>query len=442
MDDHVNEEQVRRLGLDRLSKAEWRNLVHHVLVGCRICLDRAQPVLWAILHPDLLEECAPDPPIDVELDTAYDAAISRAFDRIRPRARRHYSSRVRKSEIPKNLSGPPLVENLLARSFAARYSNPHEMWRLATFAHLAARALDEREATPEQAADLRARASAELANACRVNDDFSGAEKAFEEARRHFDRGTGDPSLEARILELRATFLNGRRLFQEACELLIRVEEIQREIGDPHLAARAIVLRGIYTLYNEDPQQARKLLSKGLRELDLERDRELYLSAHQSYITALAEAGEPVRAAHELLTSGLREALADSPLNLAKLRWVEGLIYAGLKRHPPAEGAFQAAREAFHQNGQLYNASLVGLDLAAVWLEQGRTGDVMDLAQEITAIFSLLGVSREIEKAIRYVYVACELNLATAGKMRYVKRFLERAERDPYLAFVLPEQAG
>ncbi len=445
MDDHVSDEQVRRLALgeqDGLEGAGWRNLVHHFLSGCAVCRERAEPVLRAILQPDIVAEGAPDPEIEGALDSAYDAAIGRAFDRIRARAKRQFPFGVRQSEIPLNVTGTARVDWLLAQSFAVRYKNPSEMWRFATFAHLAARSLDESQATPEQAADLQARACAELANACRVNDDFTGAEKAFAEARRHFDRGTQDRALEARILELRASYLNGRRLFAEACDLLLRVEQIQRDLGDPHLAARAVVLRGIYTLYDENPKAARELLARGLRGLDPERDPELFLSTRQSYIAALVESGEPVRAAHELLSSGLREALADSSLNLAKLRWLEGLVYAGLKRRELAEGALQAAREAFHQHGQAYNASLVGLDLAEIWLEQGRTRDVMDLADEITAIFAQLGVSREIELAIRYVYVACELNLATAAKIRYVKRFLERAERDPYLAFVYPEEAA
>ncbi|MEP7010236.1 MAG: hypothetical protein ABJC13_07935 [Acidobacteriota bacterium] len=445
MNDHVSDEQVRRLTLgelDGLERAEWRNLVHHFLAGCAICSERAEPLLQAILQPDIVAESAPDPEIDAELDSAYDAAIGRALDRFRARAKRQFPFGVPQSEIPLDLTGTGRVEWLLAQSFAARYKNPKEMWRFATFAHLAARSLDESQATPELAADLQARTCAELANACRVNDDFTGAEKAFEEARRHFDRGSHDPSLEARLLELRATYLNDRSLFPQACDLLFRVEQIQREIGDPHLAARAVVLRGIYTLYDENPKAARELLARGLRGLDPERDPELYHSTRQSYIWALVDCGEALRAANELLSSGLREALADSPLNLAKLRWLEGHIYAGLRRRELAEGAFQAAREAFHQHGQAYNASLVGLDLAAVWLEQGRTRDVMDLADEISAIFAQLGVSREVELAIRYVYVACEMNLATAGKIRYVKRFLERAERDPYLAFVYPEQAG
>ncbi|HEV7671454.1 MAG TPA: hypothetical protein VGS22_23285 [Thermoanaerobaculia bacterium] len=442
MDDHVSDEQVRRLSLGPFDGRDWRNLVHHLVVGCPVCRERAEPSLRALLHPEPPDASEfSDQVLDPDLDRAYEAAIDRAFDRVLPYARRRFPFGLPQSELPQGLSGPPLVEALLAKSFAARYKNPHEMWRFATFAQLAARAFNESEATRE-AADLLARASAELANACRVNDDFTGAERAFDQARLHFERGTGDRALEARLLELRASYLNGRRLFREACDLLLQVERIRRESGDRHLAARAVVKRGIYSLYDDDPRSARELLARGLRDLDQGRDPELFLSARQSYIAALVECDEPLRAAHELLGSGLGEALAESPLNLAKLRWLEGRIYAALGKHALAEGALEAAREAFHHHGQGFNSSLVGLDLAGLWLEQGRTRNVMDLAQEITEIFARLGVSAEAERAIRYVYVACELNIATVGKIRYVKRFLERAERDPYLAFVYPESAA
>ena len=66
--------------------------------------------------------------------------------------------------------------------------------------------------------------------------------------------------------------------------------------------------------------------------LDRTRDPALGSLTQLNLIDALARSSEYNRASRLLLQSGLREAFAAEPLNLLKLRWVEGKIYAGLGR--------------------------------------------------------------------------------------------------------------
>src|SRR5262249_28595884 len=80
------------------------------------------------------------------------------------------------------------VEMLLELSFEMRYRNRQVMLEVALSARRAAQRLQPTSTCPESLLfDLRARTSAEVANAERVNERFQQAEEAVVEARRFLD---------------------------------------------------------------------------------------------------------------------------------------------------------------------------------------------------------------------------------------------------------------
>ncbi len=139
-----------------------------------------------------------------------------------------------------------------------------------------------------------------------------------------------------------------------------------------------------------------------------------------------------------LLESGLRQALAGEPLSLIKVRWLEGKVFAGTGRAARAERAFQEARADFLAARQHYHAALVGLDLAEVWLDQGKAPEVRELAGEMLAIFRALGIHREAVRALDHLHRACRHQRATPATVRHVSRFLARLEQEPQLRFQMP----
>jgi tetratricopeptide (TPR) repeat protein len=285
---------------------------------------------------------------------------------------------------------------------------------------------------PGFVADLRAKAFAELGNAYRVNDRLSEADTAFASAMEFLADGTGDPVLKARVLDLTASLRSAQRRLEDAIGLLDQVQGLYLEAGDFHLAARALIKQGSNTLYQGQPEEAVRLLEKGLGMLECTRDTALESSTQLNLIDALARSSEYSRASRLLLQSGLRDAFAAEPLNLLKLRWVEGKIYAGLGRLARAERAFSEARQGFVQRGQAYDAALVGLDLAAVWLKKGRAAEVLELAEEMHATLDDLGVHVEAARALYFVREACRCQAVTVPMIERVRTFLER----------LPWQAG
>ena len=333
------------------------------------------------------------------------------------------------------LRGWPLVEVLLSLSFEERYRDPGAMLRLALLAKTAAENLDSKDYEPEVIADHQARAWAELGNAHRVNDELGEAEAALDVAEERLRQGTGNLLLLARVADLRASLLNAQRRFSDACELLSGVCELYRKVGDDHLAGRALMSMGIYTNYEGDPRRALGILREGLTLLDRDRDPRLFTSATQSLLEVMVQCGEFRDAAEMLLESGLRQAFAEEPLNLVTLRWMEGQIFAGLGKAGRAESALLEARTGFLGYRKEYKAALVGLDLAAVWLEQGKTEPVKELAADMLATFQRLGIQREALRALDALNRACQKQWVTPGVVRHVSRFLRQLERDPQLRF-------
>ena len=274
--------------------------------------------------------------------------------------------------------------------------------------------------------DLCAEAFAELGNAYRLNHRFAEAEKEFGRALDSLEEGTGSPLLKAQVLDLQASLRSSQRRLEDALTLLDRAHTLYLEAGDPHLAGRTLIKKGFSTYYLGHPREAVGLLEKGRRLLDPNRDPGLQDSSALNIIYALTGCGEYGRASERLLRSGLRQAFASEPLNLLKLRWVEGSIHAGCGRLGQAERIFDEVRREFLRLDQVYDAALVGLELAAVQLRLGRTGEVLRLAEEMFDTFEELEVEREAAKALYFIREACRLQVVTVAMVEGVRGFLER----------------
>jgi len=119
-------------------------------------------------------------------------------------------------------------------------------------------------------------------------------------------------------------------------------------------------------------------------------------------------------------------------LDLLRLRWLEGRIFAGLSDFPRAELAFQETRAGFAKHEQVYPAAMAGLDLAALWAQQGRLDEIQALAQEMIATFRALRIAREAIVTLLILQRAC---VNGSGQLleiiEMVVTFLKDLERQP-----------
>jgi hypothetical protein len=110
-------------------------------------------------------------------------------------------------------------------------------------------------------------------------------------------------------------------------------------------------------------------------------------------------------------------------------------VAAGQGRLDAAERAFGVVHQEFRDRDRHYDAALVGLDLAAVWMQQGAHQAVCELADQMVATFTRLGIHREAVRALRCLLEACEAEEATVDEIVEVREFLARLEWRPGLRF-------
>ena len=349
------------------------------------------------------------------LERAYDRAIDRAFAAVM----RHGENAARNGaragkalaqltaeeleglrELPAGLRGFAGYEALLDRSWAMRREDPKQMVKLAELAVDAAAGLGEEGFSAEQVEDFQARAAIELANAYRVVERPEEAQAGLEAARRHYGEGSQDRLLGARLLEVEANIRGDRGELGEALASLDRALRVYRRYGDPHLAGRSLIKKGLYTSRAGRQQEAIELLTEGLEMIDPEQDGPLVLAAVHNTACCLMEGGR-CREARSLLWRhlSLYEQHAGRQDRL-KLRWLQAQIYAGLGDFGPAERAFEEVRLGLREAGKSHSEAMATVELASLRLRQGREDVARGLAVEAAELVLGLDISREASAAL------------------------------------------
>ena len=440
---HPRREALEGLLLSRLPAAEANDAVGHLLGGCERCQEDLSPLATAMFSPD----AAPEPHLSEPEEDAYDLAISAAFGKALQRERELASDRetarrkgeeivraLRRAETPALPDGPAswgLCEILLEKSRELRHSDPAAMLALANLARLAADRLDPQVHGVDQRTDMQARAWAELANAYRITDDFPQAEAAMACALDLRAQGTGDPLLYARIADLDASLLCDLRRFKEAFRMLDIAYAIHRRHSDAHEVGRILILKGLYTGYAGQPEEGLQLLVQGLPMIDRARDSKLVFHTLHNILLFRVELGEYEAAQRQLQRMRSLYASHAAWLDLVKLHRLEAEIAAGLGDLATAEATFQQIRQDLDDAGLAYQAGLVSLDLASVWLRQGRTAEVRALVTETMATFRVLGTEREALSALHMLQEALERDQATLDVVRLVSGILRRLQNEP-----------
>jgi tetratricopeptide (TPR) repeat protein len=440
---HLSEQDFADLWNDRLEPAGLRRIVRHLMPGCKECGAR--------LLRDVPEE-VPFWPEERPPEDAYDAAIDHAWRKARkllPRWNREREQRDDALEQGRARGWDSFtlresyyrgawarIEILLQRSFDARYSDPAEMLDFAKTAVEVADRCAPRARVYGDALllDLRARTWGELANAWRVNERYAQAGSAYKTAHRLLDEGTGDPFLRAHLWDMESSLQLAHGRFAEAVQLLTEAHQAYAKLGESQLTARTLMSKASCLGLSGKPLDAARAHRQAIDQLNAERDPQLLAIAQHNLVNALVDAGKFGEAGNLLLESGLRQKLADDPLNLLRLRWVDAKILAGHGRLTDAERVFGDVRAGFHEKGLLYDEALVGMDLAVVLIKQRK--DPGDLAWELYATCGTMqGFQPGAAMALKGFELLCRLQVATVPFAERIRDFLGRLQHFPRLHF-------
>jgi len=279
--------------------------------------------------------------------------------------------------------------------------------------------------------DLKARSWGFIANARRIHADLKGAEAAFKEAETMLLEGSGDPLESVRLLDLKASLRRAQRRFEEALDLLDEVAAICRKVREIHLEGRALIGKALIYDYADAPEKAVPLLFDALAKIDRRQEPRLLWTILQNLTLSLIALGEYEKAA-TLLPDTKRAAFeVGTADDVTRTLWVEGLLDLGTRRFAEAESKLEAVRNHYAGLGIGYNAALASLDLAKVYLLQGRTEETKRLAEEMHPIFVSRDVQRETIAALLVFQQAIVQETATLRLIDEVIRKVKEAQANP-----------
>ncbi|HEY2292672.1 MAG TPA: hypothetical protein VGM86_18375 [Thermoanaerobaculia bacterium] len=417
-DSHLTEETLAKWLSGTLEHDEMlRLVVPHFLARCPVCRER---------HAEILRLQKEVGHWDPEIAVLEGRQAPELWDHL---AGRPYAEQLREIEQSEDLHAWGLCQLLLRKSREATFSDPARGVELANLALRVVRHLG-KAYDPNWVTDLRARCFAHLGNARRVLGELRSAEDAFIKAEDCLARSTsGNVEVRAEILDLKSSLRRAQRRLDEALELIDRALSLYREAGEEHGIAKLQLKRAKILEEGGDLSGAIDLLRRTADEIDPSREPQLSTYGRFNLLIALLLA-ESYEEAERLLpaTEGLLRDMGQ-PLDLVRLRWVEGNIHLGRGRRGPAEAAFREAQKEFLERQMGYDAALVSLDLARLYAQEGCVEDLKRLAAEMMPVFQSRDVHREAILALLMFQRACEEERLTVDLVREISAYLRRERR-------------
>ncbi|MFP5288378.1 MAG: tetratricopeptide repeat protein, partial [Thermoanaerobaculia bacterium] len=274
-----------------------------------------------------------------------------------------------------------------------------------------------------------------VGNAQRVSGKLTEAEAAFERSARIWSqRAPADlrPLDGARLLDLEASLRMYQGKFTEALSLIgSALKAVRTEASRVRLLINEANVLELIDRYG----QALDRLRQAEALIDVESHPRSILGIRFNVIVNLIHL-EEFQTAEVLLPEVQERAQAlGNALDLVRVNWLEGRLGAALGRQQEARALLEEVKEEFTTRNIAYDAALVSLELAVLWLEQGRTGEVKELAEQMLWIFESQKVHKEALAALSLFREAAGREAATLELARRVLGYLEKAQGAPGLRF-------
>ena len=328
--------------------------------------------------------------------------------------------------------GWALAERLAEASARAAPRSADLALELARLAVAAAR----RDAGPDAwRSRLEGYARGFLANALRVAGSLAQADAEWKTVWRLWTAGAaGDPAAvlpEWRLLDLEASLHRDARRFAAALDLLDRAAAMA-----PTSAAGRILLKRAFTLEQagdvtgavEALRQAAPRVSE-TGESRLQWALAFNLSVNLCHLGAFAEAAAQL--------SGLRRLTVElgNDLDLLRVLWLSGRVAAGLARQDEARAAFEQVRDQLAARRDGFGTAMVSLELAILYLEDGRLAEVRRLALAMSWVFAAEGLEREALAGLR---LFCDAACREAATVEQARTVLGLFGRSPHFGVTEP----
>ncbi len=454
---HPTPEVLEQFVLGRLATPEMREISRHLLTGCSQCHEMIAG-LWEPADDD--QEALPweeSATVAEGMGDAYDEVLDRVFARVmaaeatigaqRAAGERLFEELMQLPEARRHLllsnshrfRNRMLCEKLIEASHEAGFNEPPRAIENANLATVVADRLTPEDCGGDEAlSSLRARAWAQLGNAFRVNVRLVDAERAFATAQSLLEEGSVALLDRARVHALLASLRLDQHRFAEAHQLYDRAAFVYKKLGQWSLLGRTFLQKALVCYESSDGEGEMRLLRQALDLIDPQADPRVFLAARHQLIYALNGSGRSREAFALLFHTRPLFLRTGERMNLLRLRWLEGQVALGLQRLEQAEVAFRETREGFEELGHGFDAALASLDLASVYVQQGRAADLRQVAEETLAVFQAHHSEQEMLAALLALRDAARMDRAELQLVQEVSGFLKRARTNPALRFSPP----
>jgi tetratricopeptide (TPR) repeat protein len=343
---------------------------------------------------------------------------------------------VRRSErvaaAHRRFRSPVLAELLMAEARAALRLDPAQAVELLEVAAAVADRARQRRFAGKLVERLQVRVAGQRANALRVAGDRKAADALWRTlAAQLRRRPVGDPALEAELASLEASLRQDQRRFSEAQLLLTRAEALFEATGDREGMAVTLIQRAIVRRLAGEPQGAPALLQQAAALTDRDRSPRRFLEIQHNLALCLCQLGQHDEAAKVVATNRNLYARFRDAATRTLLAWLEGRIARAQGDHDGAERHLLFARSRYVEQRLVYDAALVSLDLADLFVDEGRTAEVKRLAQATAAVFASQEIQAEVRRALALFAKAALAERVTRELISRLRGWLEQAQRTP-----------
>ena len=297
---------------------------------------------------------------------------------------------------------------------------------MAELAVVIARAIPDRE-------DLIGYALVHLGNVHRVQGDLPAADKTLSEGEAFLQKNAGREALDdAVIFALKASL---RRTQGRLGEALALHDEALGRPGASAMRAELLASKA-YTLDEAgDMPGVLNTLEEAVQNLSDKQDPRLLLSIRHNLVDALSKAGR-FEEGKEFLGEVKRLAFrVGTDLDSGRVQWAEGRIEAGLGNLDRGISLLLNARGVLAAKGIALDTALVSLELALLYLQQGRSDSVKDIARHLAPLFRAQALPRETLAALALFRRAAEAEEVTPELPTHLLEYLRQTRHRPGLVF-------
>ena len=426
---HPDPAALRRFMRGESLASENREVVRHLLSDCPQCISVTSRE-WSRVSSEPLSSGEQSPTVadlrgvlsNVESERETAPVLWKRLEAL-PQARRKVV--VANSSRYQTWS---LCELLLEKAFDLGFQAPGEALPLTELAVEISNRLEPEWYSRGLVNDFRARALGYRANALRISSDYRASEQTLTEAFEVLENGSGDVLEKATLFRFVAFLRSDQARFKDAIGFQRRAIRIYRRAGEEQLASRASISLGTLFGLNGKPQQAVGVLRKTLERLDPTELRWVLACRHNLALN-LKRCGRLDEALQLLReTRNLYSEVGDRMI-LLRLFDLEGQLAREFGNPAEAERALSAACNGYIELCIPFDAAFVGLELADLYLEQGRTTEVRKLSSKLMRAFEALETPTEAMAAVALFRQAVERDALTATLLSDVRRRLERAQK-------------